>query len=99
MLAPSPSPLTVAAMPHFTYITSYPVISPQLDIENHVDLLQDFEVQAVPAVLAFFNGQVVEKFVGLVNEQIVTDFVGRVIGRLNAYTNVQAAQKEPRGDS
>ena len=71
----------------------------QLDIENHVDLLQDFEVQAVPAVLAFFNGQVVEKFVGLVNEQIVTDFVGRVIGRLNAYTNLQAAQNEPGGDS
>ncbi|KAF0307425.1 Thioredoxin, mitochondrial [Amphibalanus amphitrite] len=67
-----------------------------LDIENHVDLLQDFEVQAVPAVLAFFNGQVVEKFVGLVNEQIVTDFVGKVIGRLNAYTDLQAAQKEPR---
>ena len=66
-----------------------------MDIENHVALLEDFEVQAVPAVLAFFNGQVVEKFVGLVNEQIVTDFVGRVIGRLNAYT---AAQK-PSEDS
>ena len=73
--------------------------APQLDIENHVDLLQDFEVQAVPAVLAFFNGQVVEKFVGLVNEQIVTDFVGRVIGRLNAYTDFQAAQKEPSGEA
>lgn len=66
-----------------------------LDIENHVDLLQDFEVQAVPAVLAFFNGQVVEKFVGLVNEQVVDEFISKVIRRLNAYTDVQAAQKDP----
>jgi len=69
-----------------------------LDIENHVDLLQDFEVKAVPAVLAFFNGQVIEKFVGLVNEQIVGEFVGKVVNRLNAYANVQAAQKEPLGE-
>lgn len=61
-----------------------------------MDLLQDFEVQAVPAVLAFFNGQVVEKFVGLVNEEIVSDFVGKVINRLNTYANKQAEQVDPK---
>lgn len=60
-----------------------------LEIDNHVPLLMDFEVQAIPAVLAFFNGQVVDKFVGLVNRQMVSDFVARIVQRLHDHTVLQ----------
>jgi len=52
----------------------------QVKIDDHVALLQTFEVTAVPAVVGVHKGQVTEKFVGLVSEPEVRAFINSMIG-------------------
>ncbi|XP_005190199.1 thioredoxin-like [Musca domestica] len=40
-----------------------------VDVEQNRDLVETFDVKAVPAVLAFYNGVIVDKFIGLVDEK------------------------------
>lgn len=39
-----------------------------VDVDSNIDLVNTFEVKAVPAILAFRNGVVVDKFIGLGND-------------------------------
>ncbi|KAK4307403.1 hypothetical protein Pmani_020832 [Petrolisthes manimaculis] len=48
-------------------------------VEEHIELLQAFEVTAVPAVLGIHRGMVVGKFVGLVSHKEVTGFVEKLL--------------------
>lgn len=57
------------------------VPSPQVAVDEHVDLLQAFEVTAVPAVLGIHRGMVVEKFVGLVSHKEVKGFVEKLLNK------------------
>lgn len=42
-----------------------------VDVENNAELVDTFEVKAVPAVLAVRNGIVVDKFIGLVDATMI----------------------------
>jgi thioredoxin 1 len=49
-----------------------------VDIGAHPELVQEFEVQAVPAVVAVRRGRVVDKFVGLIDQVKIDKFVKRL---------------------
>lgn len=49
-----------------------------IDVEKNLDLVETFEVKAVPAVLAFRNGVVVDKFIGLVDAKIIDDLIKKL---------------------
>lgn len=49
-----------------------------IDVETNLDLVETFEVKAVPAVLAFRNGVVVDKFIGLVDAKIIDDLIKKL---------------------
>lgn len=49
-----------------------------VDVDNNADLVQTFEVKAVPAVLAFRNGVVVDKFIGLVDANMIDSLIGKL---------------------
>ena len=55
------------------------VLPGQVLVDDHVSLLQAFEVTAVPAVLGVVGGQVTEKFIGLISEKEVRAFVDTMI--------------------
>uniref|UniRef100_A0A1I8PPC3 Thioredoxin domain-containing protein n=1 Tax=Stomoxys calcitrans TaxID=35570 RepID=A0A1I8PPC3_STOCA len=40
-----------------------------VDVDSNADLVEVFNVKAVPAVLAFNNGKIVDKFIGLADEK------------------------------
>lgn len=42
-----------------------------VDVENNAELVDTFEVKAVPAVIAVRNGVVVDKFIGLVDSNMI----------------------------
>ena len=46
-----------------------------LDIDENPQIAAEFSVQAVPAVVAIYNGMIVDKFVGLVDIDKVEKFV------------------------
>ncbi|KAG7177053.1 thioredoxin, mitochondrial-like isoform X1 [Homarus americanus] len=48
-------------------------------VDEHAELLQAFEVTAVPAVLGIHRGMVIEKFVGLVTHKEVKGFVEKLL--------------------
>lgn len=50
-------------------------------VDDHVDLLHAFEVEAIPAVLGIHRGIVTEKFVGLVSHKQVMEFVEKLLER------------------
>lgn len=49
-----------------------------LEIDDHPNLAQTFEVKAVPAVIAVRNGLVVDKFIGLVDANSIEDLVEKL---------------------
>lgn len=51
-----------------------------VDVEKHPELVESFEVKAVPAVVALRNGQVVDKFIGLVEK----DMINKLMEKLGA---------------
>lgn len=49
-----------------------------IDVEANLDLVETFEVKAVPAVLAFRNGVVVDKFIGLVDANSIETLIDKL---------------------
>lgn len=50
-----------------------------VDVDANADLVQTFEVKAVPAVLAFRNGVVVDKFIGLVDANMIESLITKLV--------------------
>jgi len=46
-----------------------------VDVDSNIELVNLFEVKAVPAILAFRNGVVVDKFIGLVDANMIEDLI------------------------
>ncbi|XP_036596066.1 thioredoxin, mitochondrial-like [Trichosurus vulpecula] len=55
------------------------VVMAKVDIDENTDLAVDFEVLAVPTVLAIKNGDVVDKLLGLKNEEQIEAFLKKLI--------------------
>ncbi|XP_055923222.1 thioredoxin, mitochondrial [Eupeodes corollae] len=49
-----------------------------IDVDSNTDLVETFEVKAVPAVLAFKNGVVVDKFIGLVDANSIETLIQKL---------------------
>ncbi|XP_075155083.1 thioredoxin [Haematobia irritans] len=49
-----------------------------IDVESNTELVETFEVKAVPAVLAFRNGVVVDKFIGLVDANSIESLIDKL---------------------
>ncbi|XP_052496132.1 thioredoxin, mitochondrial [Budorcas taxicolor] len=56
------------------------VVMAKVDIDDHTDLALEYEVSAVPTVLAMKNGDVVDKFVGIKDEDQLEAFLKKLIG-------------------
>ncbi|XP_062989548.1 thioredoxin, mitochondrial [Elgaria multicarinata webbii] len=56
------------------------VLMAKVDIDDHTDLALEYEVSAVPTVLAVKNGDVVDKFVGIKDEDQLEAFLKKLIG-------------------
>ncbi|XP_004700365.1 thioredoxin, mitochondrial [Echinops telfairi] len=56
------------------------VLMAKVDIDDHTDLAIEYEVSAVPTVLAIKNGDVVDKFVGIKDEDQLEAFLKKLIG-------------------
>ncbi|XP_049627676.1 thioredoxin, mitochondrial [Suncus etruscus] len=55
------------------------VVMAKVDIDDHTDLALEYEVSAVPTVLAIKNGDVVDKFVGIKDEDQLEVFLKKLI--------------------
>eukprot|EP00069_Balaena_mysticetus_P015073 bmy_01663T0 len=55
------------------------VVMAKADIDDHTDLAIEYEVSAVPTVLAIKNGDVVDKFVGIKDEDQLEAFLKKLI--------------------
>ncbi|EPQ18330.1 Thioredoxin, mitochondrial [Myotis brandtii] len=55
------------------------VVMAKVDIDDHTDLAIEYEVSAVPTVLAIKNGDVVDKFVGIKDEDQLEAFMKKLI--------------------
>lgn len=49
-----------------------------VDVDSNIDLVNTFEVKAVPAILAFRNGVVVDKFIGLVDQTMIENLIQKL---------------------
>jgi len=49
-----------------------------VDVDTNIELVNLFEVKAVPAILAFRNGVVVDKFIGLVDANMIEDLINNL---------------------
>ncbi|KAJ6658873.1 hypothetical protein lerEdw1_019509 [Lerista edwardsae] len=56
------------------------VLMAKVDIDDHTDLALEYEVSAVPTVLAIKNGDVVDKFVGIKDEDQLEAFLKKLLG-------------------
>uniref|UniRef100_A0A8D0CEF6 Thioredoxin, mitochondrial n=1 Tax=Salvator merianae TaxID=96440 RepID=A0A8D0CEF6_SALMN len=56
------------------------VLMAKVDIDEHTDLALEYEVSAVPTVLAMKNGDVVDKFVGIKDEDQLEAFLKKLLG-------------------
>ncbi|XP_017491906.1 PREDICTED: thioredoxin, mitochondrial [Rhagoletis zephyria] len=64
-----------------------------IDVDSNADLVETFEVKAVPAVLAFRNGVVVDKFIGLVDANSIETLINK-LKRKKQLENAAAKSKE-----
>ena len=55
------------------------VVTAKAGIDDHTDLAIEYEVSAVPTVLAIKNGDVVDKFVGIKDEDQLETFRKKLI--------------------
>lgn len=55
------------------------VLMAKVDIDDHTDLALEYEVSAVPTVIAVKDGKVVDKFVGLKEEDQLEAFVKKLL--------------------
>ena len=51
----------------------------RVDVDQLLDLSMEYEVTAVPTVLAFANGKLTNKFVGLQSKTFISEFVSKLI--------------------
>lgn len=49
-----------------------------VDVDSNIDLVNTFDVKAVPAILAFRNGVVVDKFIGLVDSGMIENLIKKL---------------------
>lgn len=63
-----------------------------VDVEKCPELVQAFEVKAVPAVVAVRSGIVVDKFIGLVDAKNIEDFIKKI----DTQNRPPAPETEPR---
>lgn len=49
-----------------------------VDVDSNIDLVNTFDVKAVPAILAFRNGVVVDKFIGLVDQSMIENLIKKL---------------------
>ncbi|XP_069825050.1 thioredoxin, mitochondrial [Dendropsophus ebraccatus] len=56
------------------------VLMAKVDIDDHTDLALEYQVSAVPTVLAMKNGAVIDQFVGLKDEDQLEAFLKKLIG-------------------
>lgn len=56
------------------------VMLAKIDIDEHTELAMDYEVQAVPTVIAMKDGKVIDRFTGLKDEADLETFVANLIG-------------------
>lgn len=49
-----------------------------VDVDDNIDLVNTFEVKAVPAILAFRNGVVVDKYIGLVDNTMIENLIKKL---------------------
>lgn len=56
------------------------VLMAKVDIDDHTDLALEYEVSAVPTVLAMKNGAVIDQFVGIKEEDQLEAFLKKLIG-------------------
>lgn len=49
-----------------------------VDVDSNIDLVNTFEVKAVPAILAFRNGVIVDKFIGLVDGDMIENLINKL---------------------
>ncbi|KAJ8264052.1 hypothetical protein GJAV_G00144520 [Gymnothorax javanicus] len=52
----------------------------KVNIDEHADLAIEYEVSAVPTVIAMQNGQVIDRFVGVIDEDQIESFLGKLTG-------------------
>lgn len=52
----------------------------KVDIDQQADLALEYEVEAVPAVIMFKDGQVIDRFLGLKDEDQINSFLDKAIG-------------------
>lgn len=63
-----------------------------VDVEKCPELVQAFEVKAVPAVVAVRSGIVVDKFIGLVDAKNIDEFIKKI----DTHTRPHAVEEEQR---
>ncbi|KAG9461223.1 hypothetical protein GDO78_017625, partial [Eleutherodactylus coqui] len=56
------------------------VLMAKVDIDDHTDLALEYEVSAVPTVIAMKNGSVIDQFVGIQEEDQLEAFLKKLIG-------------------
>lgn len=56
------------------------VLMAKVDIDDHTDLTTEYEVLAVPTVLAMKNGDVLDKFVGIKDEDRLEACLKKLMG-------------------
>lgn len=52
----------------------------KVDIDDHSELAMEYDVTAVPSVLAMKNGKVVDRFIGVIDDDKIKSFVDKLIG-------------------
>lgn len=66
-----------------------------VDVEDNTELVETFEVKAVPAVLAFRNGVVVYKFIGLVDANSIESLIDK-LKRKNRQSSESVTEPETK---
>ena len=49
----------------------------KVNVDEEMELAEQFNVQSIPFVVKFIDGEVVDYFIGLKNEQAVEEFINR----------------------
>ncbi|KAJ3601281.1 hypothetical protein NHX12_032254 [Muraenolepis orangiensis] len=53
----------------------------KVDIDDHTDLAIEYEVSAVPTVIAIRGGDVIDQFVGIKDDDQLDSFISKLIGQ------------------
>ncbi|XP_067635936.1 thioredoxin [Eurosta solidaginis] len=70
-----------------------------IDVDTNADLVETFEVKAVPAVLAFRNGVVVDKFIGLVDANSIENLINKLKRKKQQQEEAAAANKKDKEEN